>query len=321
VAAIVLLIIVGAAGLTLQGPIRSLQGGVLDGQQNFAAAANEYSAAGDHIGLARTYNEWGEFLLKQGKYSEPDDPGQQARDGALAKFNFVLNPKNGFTNATDGTTLEQVSRAKEGVVNTVLAWGDAQLNKLNSQNQPDYQGAVDRFKLVLDHTDTYGSTNAFPRLHKEAAKAYYGLAQQQVAAGSDSGDCTDAVTTYHLLVMAYSDTTPGQQAATDLKKPQNIAGVVVSRQTGQPASNVKLFLSARWQLMNNSFSASNDYTTTSDASGNFTFANIAPDDVKYLISYIGTGGGENITVSGASGQPANVVVPLCGANAGTVIQF
>ncbi len=312
-ASVLLLIIVGAAGIALQGPVHSLQGSSLDGQQKFAAAVSEYSAAGDSLGVARTYNDWGEQLLKQGSYSVPDDPTQQATDGALAKFDFVLNAKNGFTNSTDASIQEQVTRAKEGLVNTVLAWGDAHLNT------SDYEGAVNRFKIVLDHKDLYGAASAFPRLHKDAARAYLGLGQQQVT----SGDCADAVQNYQIVVKDYSDTPQGAQASADLKKPQNVTGRIVNVKTGQPAKNVKLFLSAQWQLVGNAFTDSHDYNVTSDANGSFTFANITPSDTKYLISYISTAGGEAITISRASGQPANVVTvaPLCATDAGTVLQF
>jgi hypothetical protein len=313
VASVVLLVLIGAAGLGLQGPIHAAQANSLEGQQKFAAAVSEFKAAGDTVGVARTYNDWGEALLKAGNYSVPDDPTQQATDGALAKFNYVLDSKNGFVQSTDANIQEQVTRAKEGVVDTVIAWGDAHLN------QSDYQGAVARFEVVLNHKDTYAGASQFPKLHQEAAKAYLGLGQQQLT----SGDCTDAVQTYRILVPAYGDTPQGQQAASDLKKPQNVTGRIVNVSNGQPAANVRVFLSGRWQLSNGMFSASDDFVVTSDANGNFTFTNINPGDTKYLISYIGTSGGETITVSRASGQPQNVVTvgPLCATDAGTVLRF
>ncbi len=312
-AAVLVLIVIGTAGITLQGPVHSLQGGVLDSQQKFEAAVSQFSAASDSLGVARTYNDWGEYLLRQKSYSVPDDPTQQATDGALAKFEFVLNAKNGFIRSTDAQIQEQVTRAKEGVVNTVLAWGDAHLN--NS----DYAGAVDRFKVVLDQKDTYATTSAYPKLHTEAAKALLGLGQQQIT----SGDCTNAVETYQIIVKEYSDTPQGPLASADLKKPQTVTGRVVNFNTGRPAPNVKLFLSARWQVSNGFFNASDDYTATSDANGVFAFPNIPPSDDKYLISYIGSEGREIITVNRNTGEPANAVQvgPLCTTDAGTVVQL
>jgi tetratricopeptide (TPR) repeat protein len=313
-ATVLILVVVGAAGIALQNPIHSLEGSAYASSQKFASAITEFNAAGNSLGVARTYNDWGENLLNLKQYSLPDDPTQAATDGALAKFNFVLDPKNGFTKSDDSDIQEQVTRAKNGVVNTVLAWGNAKLN----QSPADYQGAVDRFKLVVDQKDAYSIATGFSQLHQQAAKAYYGLGKDQVA----SGDCTDAVATYQIVIKEYADTPQGGQASSDLKKPQNVTGKIVNRNTGEPSANAKLFLSGTWQLTSGFFSASDDYVTLSDANGKFTFTNIPTGDTKYLISYVGTTGQEEITVTGGS-QPANVVVvsPLCGADAGTVAQF
>jgi hypothetical protein len=84
---------------------------------------------------------------------------------------------------------------------------------------------------------------------------------------------------------------------------------VVNSQFGPPAPNVKLFLSKKWSVSNQSFNDSKDYTTTSDADGNFTFKNVLASDpsdtdhiIMYLISYIGSDGREEIAVNSA-GQP------------------
>lgn len=312
IASILLLIIFGTAGLTLQGPIHSLQGGALDGQQKFPSAVSEYTAAGDTLGLARTYNDWGEFLLRRGNYAVPNDPTQTATDGALAKFTYVLDSKHGFTTSTDPNIQDQVTRAREGFVNTILAWGDVSLNA------SDYQGAVARFKLVLDQKNTYGATSGFPKLHQDAAKAYYGLGQQQVT----SGDCTDAVATYQIVVTDYSDTPQGTQASADLKKPQSVTGQLVDIQKNAPAPNVRLYLTSNYtQALAGQAAPSHDYTTLSDSNGNFAFANIAPGQTKYLISYI-QGGQELIIVSRSSGQPDPKyivqVAPLCATSVGAM---
>lgn len=314
VAAILILLIVGTAGITLQGPIHSAQGSSLAGQQKFADAIAQFKLGNDTEGIARTYNDWGEFLLGKHEYQAPQDPTQNAldgtqpgSDGAVNKFAVVLNQYKSVS--------DQYMRAAEGEVSAYLAWGD------DSLSRSQYQDAVNIFKKAVDAKDVLGNIANFSRIHEDAAKAYLGLGQQQITDGTASGDCSAAVQTYQTLATDYSDTSQGQQASTDLKKPQNIVGNVVVEATGAPAPNVKLFLSAHWQLLNMSFTASNDYTTTSDASGNFTFANIAPGDTKYLISYISTRGGESITTLGS--QPANVVVvmPLCPAPGGTVQQF
>jgi hypothetical protein len=308
-AAVLILIVLGAAGIALQGPIHSLQGGAFDNQQNYLSAVSEYKAAGDSLGLARTYNDWGENLLSKKIYSLPDDPTTTATDGALAKFNFVLDPKNGFTQSGDPNIQDQVTRAKNGVVNTILAWGEAHLS------QQDYQGAVDRFNLVLNQKDAYVATNNFAQVHRDAAKAYLALGQQQIS----GGDCTDAVATYQMVAKDYNDTPEGTQASSELKKPQSVTGTVVDFTTQAPVPGVTLYLSSKWSVQSGFFQASNDNVTKSGADGTFKFPNITPGDTKYLISYVDNGR-ETIVVSAASGQPLNVVVvlPLCGADAGPV---
>jgi len=324
VASVLILLVLGAAGLALQSQFHQLQGSSLESQgksatdvgtadQKFGAAIGEFQAAGDNEDIARTYNDWGEQLLSQKKYQVPLDPTQSATDGrnqntdgAINKFAVVLNQYK---------STNQAQRAEEGETNSYLAWGDQYLN------QSDYTNAVAAFKGAIDKKDTLGSTSAFPQLHQDAAKAYYGLGQQQI--NGTSGTCSDAVTTYQMLVHDYIDTTSGKMAQADLKKPQSVTGTVVNATTNQPGTNVRLFLSAHWQLSSAGFSASDDYPTTSDSSGAFTFSNIPTGDTMYLISYVGTSGQETITVSRSSGQPQNVVqvMPLCGASGVTVLQF
>jgi tetratricopeptide (TPR) repeat protein len=313
-ASVLVLIIVGAAGIALQSSFHALQGNSLDSQHNFQAAINEFKLGNDTEDIAKTYNDWGEYLLSQHKYQAPQDPTQDAADGtqqnsdgAVNKFAVVLSH---YQSATD-----QVNRAEDGEVNAYLGWGDSYLSA------SQYQDAVTVFKKATDAKSTLGNIPNFSRIHQDAAKAYLGLGQQQVSDGTTSGDCTDAVQTYQTLATDYGDTSQGQQAVTELKKPQNIAGQVVDFTTQQPVGKVKLFLSAKWSVSSGFFSASNDTFTTSDSNGDFTFANITPGTTKYLISYVNVDGRETIVVNRNTGQPANVITvqPLCATNAGPVI--
>ncbi len=322
VASVLILLVLGAAGIVLQNQFHQLQGGSLasqgksatdvgTAQQKFEAAIGEYQAANDTVDLARTYNDWGEQLLSQKKYQIPLDTAQQPTDGtkqntngAINKFEVVLH---NYSSVSD-----QMQRALEDEASAYLAWGDQYLG------QSDYQNAVNAFMSAI-MKQTLSNTSSFPNIHQDAAKAFYGLGQQQLS----GGNCSDAVTNYQMLVKSYGDTPSGQMAQTDLKKPQSVMGNVVNATTQQPGASVRLFLSAHWQLSSQGFSASDDYATTSDSSGSFTFSNIPTGDTMYLISYVGTGGQETITVSRSSGQPQNVVqvMPLCGTSGVTVLQF
>jgi hypothetical protein len=298
VASVLVLIILGGAGIGLQSTFHQLQGRALEGQQNFAAAINQFQLSGESkpngVDLARTYNDWGEQLKAEKNYQ-----------AAIEKFDTVLQS---FSAVSD-----EVARAQRDEANAYLAWGDQYFN------QSDYQNAVDKYNKVLQDQKTFGSTPDYVKIHQQAAKAYFGLGQQQ----ESSGDCTDAAASYTTIVKDFGDTPESQQAQTELKKPQDITGRVINVTSGQAAPNVKLFLSSRWQLQNGVFSASDDVSTTSDTGGNFVFKSITPGDTKYLISYVGTDGQQTITVSRASGQPQNViqVAPVCAPDPVTVLQF
>jgi tetratricopeptide (TPR) repeat protein len=298
VASVLVLIILGGAGIGLQSTFHQLQGRSLESQQNFPAAINQFQLSGekapDGVDLARTYNDWGEQLKAQKNYQ-----------AAIDKFDTVLHNFPGIA--------DEVARAQRDEANAYLAWGDQYFN------QSDYQNAVDKYNKILGDQKTFGATPDYVKIHQQAAKAYFGLGKKL----ESDGDCTDAASTYNTLVKDFSDTPESQQAQTELKKPQDITGRVINVTTSQPAPNVRLFLSSRWQVQNGVFSASDDTSTTSDANGNFAFKNITPGNTKYLISYVGTDGRETITVSRASGQPQNViqVAPICAPDPVTVLQF
>ncbi len=313
-ASVLVLLIVGAAGIALQNSFHTLQGNSLDGQHNFQSAINEFKLGNDTEDIAKTYNDWGEYLLSQQKYQAPQDPTQDAADGTQANSDGAVN-KFAVVLSHYQSVTDQVNRADEGEVNAYLAWGDSYLSA------SQYQDAVNVFKKATDAKSTLGNIPNFSRIHQDAAKAYLGLGQQQVSDGTTSGDCSGAVLTYQTLATDYGDTSQGQQATTELKKPQNVSGEVIDFTTQQPVGKVKLFLSAKWSVSGGFFSASNDTTATSASSGAFTFANITPGTTKYLISYINVDGRETIVVSSSSGQPANVITvqPLCATNAGPVV--
>ncbi len=313
-AVMLVLLLLGAAGIVLQNPVHTLQGNSLDSQQQFQAAIAEYTRGNDIADVAKAYNDWGEYLLNQHQYQAPEDPTQNATDGTQQNSNGAVNKFEVVLTHYQSVS-DQVNRAENGLVNAYLAWGDSYLS--GSQ----YQDAVDVFQKAVAAKSTLGSVPNFSKLHVDAAKAYLGLGQQQVSDGQTSGDCSAAVQTYQTLASDYSDTSQGQEAATDLKKPQNVTGVVIDYSSQQPVGKVKLFLSSKWSVSDGFFSASNDTTTTSASDGTFTFMNITPGSTKYLISYINVGGQETIVVSSSTGQPANVVTvqPLCSTNAGIVI--
>jgi tetratricopeptide (TPR) repeat protein len=245
--------------------------------------------------LLQTYDAWGKQLEQTGDFS-----------GAADKFKSEL---------IYATTPEQMRLAHEFIAKAYLLWGDQYLSNSNFQN------AITTFEFILNNPHDYSATSVFSQLHGEDAKAYFGLGKQQ----ETSGSCADARSTFDTLIKNFGDTPQAQQAAAELRKPQNVTGQIVVHGSSKPAAHVRLWLSARWDLSPLGFTATHSYTTVSDANGNFTFSGVPPSDTDYLISYIGQSGRESITVETLYGldSPVDIVTvhSLCPTNAGMVEQF
>jgi hypothetical protein len=276
VISVLVLIVIGAAGIGLVGPLHTAQANSLESQAQAAKSAAESQQdfqkaisllpTSDAQDLARIYNDWGEYLLQKQSYRIPTDLSQPATGGAAAKFEYVLQ----------------------------------------------------HYSQVSDEA---------ARAHQDAATAYYDLAKQQESVGcGDSTQTAQVIGIFQYVIKTFSDTLEAQQSQTELKKPQNVTGIVVDFLKGNsPAANVQLYLSSNLQeVLGGTAFFSNDFSTTSDASGHFTFTNVAPSsDKKYLVSYFDPRPNvnqETFAVNARSGQPANVVqvLPLCASDAGTV---
>lgn len=197
----------------------------------------------------------------------------------------------------------------------------------------DYQTAVDiLYGLLAFQNGTMiplWDKTLRPRMHRLAATAYYGLGHQQLA----GGDCTGATSSFHTILQQYRDTPEAAATSSLALQPHSVVGQIVNG--GTPAPNVHLFLSATWQLSlqglfyvgeqairvgTGEVSASDDYSTYSDASGSFTFPNLPPGSTVYAISYVENNGGVeevmNVDVN-ANGpdEPADAfhVQPFCNA--------
>lgn len=266
IVSVLILIVLGAAGVGLVSPLHTAQANSLEGQQKFQQAVSLLPAS-DTQDLARIYNDWGESLLKQGNFRIPADLSQPATGGAAAKFEYVLQ----------------------------------------------------HYSQVVDEAS---------RAHQDAATAYYDLGKEQESTGqcSDVTQTAQAIGVFQYVIKTFGDTLEAQKSQAELKKPQNVTGIVLDFQKGNvPAANVQLYLSSNLQeVLSGTAFFSNDFSATSDASGHFTFTNVAPNtDKKYLVSYFDPRPNvnqETFAVNSRSGQPANVVqvLPLCASDAGTV---
>jgi hypothetical protein len=302
ISSVVVLVILGGAGIGLQGTLRGAQVSSLESQENYARAVQLYQSTGDNEAVARIYNDWGEQLANQHQYQVPNDPTKkptdgtkQNSDGAINKFEVVLNHYSSQT--------AQATRALNDEAQAYLDWGN---QYVNVGTVDSLQKAIAAFNVVLSNPDKFSSTSVFAQVRQQAAKAYLTLGQQQ-----ESSDCEAATTTLSTLVKNFAGTDPANSAMMLLQMGSVTGQVlqVVNSQFGPPAPNVKLFLSKTWSVSNQTFQDSKDYTTTSDADGNFTFTHVLVSDpsdtdhiTMYLISYIGSDGREEIAVN-AAGQP------------------
>jgi tetratricopeptide (TPR) repeat protein len=239
-----ILLAVGAVGLTQQVAIHTAQAHSFESQHNWLSAIDEYQLAGqsqpNSTDIARIYNEWGQQLLNQQNYSD-----------ALVKFTTVIS---NYDQATD-----QAKQAEQNSISAYQAWGnqasqqkdytsatqhyDELMNQsycnAPCQNQTsaldanayyslaeqklaaqDYSSAVAAFRTLVGHFP--GSARA-KSTHGDYAQALWGLGQQQLTI-----ICSNAVSTYQQLADQFADTTQGQQAATALKQPQAVKGKFTS---------------------------------------------------------------------------------------------
>jgi len=241
---ILILLILSGVGFTQQSPIHRLQGGSLEGQQQWQRAITEYQLAGEHAptsdNIARTYDEWGEQFSASQQY-----------EAAIAKFDTVLN--------SYGSAKSEVALAESDKVAALLAWGKQALQKQNyaeatlhfdallglsycnsnCQAQTSALDATAYYNLAeteltagqyVDASTHFGTVvTRFPsspeaqKLHGDYAKALLGEGQQQLASS-----CSSAIPTYQELATTFSDTPQGQQAANALRAPQPVTGQFTS---------------------------------------------------------------------------------------------
>lgn len=240
--------------------------------------------------LAQTYYLWGKQLAAQGQYEQAAYAFQQALGQPLPSV--------------------EVQQAQEDFAENILAWGVQLLG------MSDYEAAINAFQEVLQDPQSFGKTSPFLKIYRDAANAYLQLGLQQQA----QRDCANAAASFRTLIQHFSDTPQARRASAELRKPQNVTGTIIGLD-GKPAANVRLFLSRNYHLVSSSqFTASNDYTTVSDARGNFTFTNIPPGDQPYLVSYLNALGEEETRVNLDSMTFVYLVTvqPLCATSAGEI---
>ena len=287
-----LLLLVSAGGIGLQMPIHHVQASVLEGQQQWQNALNEYSQGGatapNSEDLARTYNKWGEALNTSGQYQ-----------AAITKFEFVVTT---FTGAPIG-----VARANKDDATAYYNLAEKDLNA------SDYQGAVTAFQTL---TIRFSSAPEVAKAHADYAKALLEVGQAQIA----SQQCDTAVTTYTLLQQQFGDTPSGSQATTALSAPQPVTGKFTGK-VAPPAGQIAVAVLGTGV---NLATHTGKIVTAAliQANGSFSFPPVAVGTYDFLLGFIDTATNKAtglFVFEDANNQPITYDVhPLCPTDIGAL---
>jgi TolA-binding protein len=291
-----LLLLVGAGGIGLQAPIHRAQASVLEGQQQWQTALNEYSLAGatapNSEDLARTYNEWGEALTTSGQYQT-----------AITKFDYVITT---FTGAPVG-----LARANKDDATAYYHLGEKDL----SAN--DNQGAVAAFQTL---TSRFPHAPEVAKAHADYAKALLAVGEAEVT----GGECDSALTTYTTLQQQFSDTSQGTQAATALKAPQAVMGKFTGKVAPPSGQIAAVIFGTNVKVNPTSGTVSGDfpYAALINKDGTFQSDPIPLGTYAFGLAFVTTGTTQSATVYvlvDASNQPVTFTMkPLCPTDLGSL---
>jgi tetratricopeptide (TPR) repeat protein len=334
-----LLIAVGAFGLTQQITMHNFQASTLEKQHNWQMAINEYEAAGQSApsseDIARTYNEWGEALQTQGQYNN-----------AIIKYDLVYTTYNqaptGLAKAKSDaisayqTQAQQAAQQQDYVSATkhydaLLAEPYCQ-NDHNCQTQystadatayynlaeqklhlqpPDYASAKAAFEKL---TTSFNSSPESQRAHADYASALWGDGQQLL-----NTTCSSALSIYQQLSSQFSDTTQGQQAKTALQRPEGVKGTFSSNIPTSPDSpTVSLVQGTSPGMTTDQFYAILEKSplTIVNSDGSFTFKPVKQGSYYLVWGTFNTSTGA-ASFYNAQLYPA-VVGPLCTLDMGQI---
>jgi hypothetical protein len=289
---VVLLVGAGAGGIAFANPLHGLQAQSLERGGDWSGAIYEYELSGEHAPnaphIARVYDEWGEQSLQQKSYKL-----------AVERFTVVVTQfgQSGAPVARAQTDLFNAYGAWVLTNNPAMPYGDAVADFVAYRSNPQcdatcqtsaqayeaqgryqygtqllaqqhYSAAVQQFELV----QTQFSTSPYAKqAHTGAAQAYFALGQQQLQSA-----CTTAIPTYQTLAKRYADTPEGARAKSALAAPQSVTGSI----SGFTDPTRIVYLSRSVNL--GTFAFSQDYRTSVDSHGGFTFSGVAQG--KYNLS-------------------------------------
>jgi hypothetical protein len=333
-----LLIAVGAIGLTQPTAIHNAEAHRLEGQQNWQAAISEYMAGGQNKpsseDMARTYAEWGEQYVGEGQFSD-----------GIKEFEIVTGNSDGLTGYTLAPT--GFAQAKSEAISAYTQWAQqaAQAQKYDQATQhydklltepycsgdcqtqagaadatayyklaeqklhatpPDYAGAVAAFSQL---TTRFSSSSSSQSAHADYATALWGAGQQHV---NDATCSTSALPLYQQLASQFSDTSEGKQAASALTQAVSVKGHFTSNVPGGntvPAVWLLTSINRNQTTAQLTTQLQNSPTSSVSSNGDFVFTSIKQG--SYYLAWGAfnktTGAGEIILTQNYAAS----VGPLC----------
>lgn len=275
-----ILFALGAVGITQQAGIHSAQARFLEGQSKWPAAITEFQDGGQALSssadLARVYDEWGEQLAMQTKYSD-----------ALDKFNMVISKYQ--------QSGPELTRAQNGAASAYFSLAE---QDLNAKNYPD---AVTNFSKL---TTNFASSSQTKQAHADYARALWGQAQAEL-----TSTCSSALADYQQLSSQFGDTPQGQQAKSALALPQPVDGHFTSTIPGNATPQVALAQGITANMSDTAFFAivNNSPMVNVNKDGTFKFSSIKQGSY-YLVWGVSNANGESFY---DSLQYPATVGPLC----------
>ncbi|MGH2487265.1 MAG: tetratricopeptide repeat protein, partial [Ktedonobacterales bacterium] len=327
---VVALAALGGGGVGLSAPLHSAQAHSQESAGQWTAAIGESGQAGEAApnapNIARVYDEWGERLLSgqsfkdalskfstvTSQYEQSGAPVARANSDTFQTYSAWVKANASDTPYADALSFFQSYGSSAGCdagCQTSAQAVEAQAHYQYGQQylaQQDYADAIAQFETIASQ---FARSGYAAQAHSAAAQALLSYGQQL-----KSSACSNALPIYQKLVSQYSDTSQGQQAKTALAAPVSVSGQFFTNAASGPVQTV---IFAKTVDRNTGYQ-SNDYQTSVNGSGQYTFASVAQG--TYNVLYM-SGGNLFVVTHASDGSFYTVTVGQLCSPAAVTIRF
>ncbi|HEV2405972.1 MAG TPA: hypothetical protein VGR88_10985, partial [Ktedonobacterales bacterium] len=254
----------------------------------------------------------GKFSTVTGEYGQSGAPVARANSDTFQTYSAWVKANASDTPYADALTFLQsygTSAGCDSSCQTTVKAVEAQAHYQYGQQylaQQDYADAISQFETV---TTQFAQSGYASQAHSAAAQALLSYGQQL-----KSSACSNALPIYQKLVSQYGDTAQGQQAKSALAAPVSVSGQFF---TNASSGSIQTVIFAKTVDRNSGYQ-SNDYQTSVNASGQFTFASVAQG--TYNVLYM-SGGNLFVVTHASDGSFYTVTVGQLCSPAAVTIRF